>query len=136
MIGIRFLELFLGITKKVGIMKRLGLTLVAAVCLTATTFAAGNQPTTAKWDGNINVSKLGKYLKLTADQNEEVANICEYFSTQMEKVASSKKNQDELLRNAIYGNLKLMKKTLNEKQYSDYAKVLNITLQNKGIEVK
>ena len=25
-------------------MKRLGLTLVAAVCLTATTFAAGNQP--------------------------------------------------------------------------------------------
>ena len=33
-------------------MKRLGLTLVAAVCLTATTFAAGNQPTTAKWEGN------------------------------------------------------------------------------------
>ena len=29
-------------------MKRLGLTLVAAVCLTATTFAAENQPTTAK----------------------------------------------------------------------------------------
>ncbi len=117
-------------------MKRLGLTLVAAVCLTATTFAAGNQPTTAKWDGNINVSKLGKYLNLTADQNEEVANICEYFSAQMERVSSSKKNQDELLRNAIYGNLKLMKKTLNEKQYSDYTKVLNITLQNKGIEVK
>ena len=35
-------------------MKRLGLTLITAVCLTATTFAAGNQPTTAKWDGNIN----------------------------------------------------------------------------------
>lgn len=28
-------------------MKRLGLTLITAVCLTATTFAAGNQPTTA-----------------------------------------------------------------------------------------
>ena len=27
-------------------MKRLGLTLVAALCLAATTFAAGNQPTT------------------------------------------------------------------------------------------
>ena len=36
-------------------MKRLGLTLVAALCLAATTFAAGNQPTTAKWEGNINV---------------------------------------------------------------------------------
>ena len=45
-------------------MKRLGLTLVAALCLAATTFAAGNQPTTAKWEGNINVSKLGKYLRL------------------------------------------------------------------------
>ena len=33
-------------------MKRLGLTLVAALCLAASTFAAGNQPTTAKWEGN------------------------------------------------------------------------------------
>ena len=39
-------------------MKRLGLTLVAAVCLTAGAFAAGNQPTTAKWEGNINVNNL------------------------------------------------------------------------------
>ena len=54
-------------------MKRLGLTLITAVCLTATTFAAGNQPTTAKWDGNINVTKLSKYLKLSAGQHEEVA---------------------------------------------------------------
>ena len=45
-------------------MKRLGLTLVAALCLVATTFAAGNQPTVAKWEGNINVNKLGKYLNL------------------------------------------------------------------------
>ena len=49
-------------------MKRLGLTLVAAVCLTATTFAAGNQLTTAKWEGNINVNKLSKYLNLSVNQ--------------------------------------------------------------------
>ena len=53
-------------------MKRLGLTLVAAVCLTATTFAAGNQPTTAKWEGNINITKLSKYLNL--DSNQQMAN--------------------------------------------------------------
>ena len=119
-----------------GIMKRLGLTLVAAVCLTATTFAAGNQPTTAKWEGNINITKLSKYLNLDSNQHEEVANICEYFTEQMERATNSKKNQEKLLRNAVYGNLKLMKKTLNEKQYADYARVLNVTLQNKGIEVK
>ena len=32
------------------------------------------------------------------------------------------KNLEKLLRNAVYGNLKLMKKTLNEKQYADYAR--------------
>ena len=117
-------------------MKRLGLTLVAALCLAATTFAAGNQPTTAKWEGNINVSKLGKYLKLNSDQSEEVANICDYFSTQMSRATTAKKDKEAKLRNAVYGNLKLMKKTLNEKQYADYARVLNVTLQNKGIEVK
>lgn len=117
-------------------MKRLGLTLVAAVCLTAGAFAAGNQPTTAKWEGNINVAKLSRYLNLDASQHEEVANICGYFTEQMERAANSKKNREKLLRDAVYGNLKLMKRTLNEKQYADYAKVLNATLQNKGIEVK
>ena len=85
-------------------MKRLGLTLVAAVCLTATTFAAGNQPTTAKWEGNINITKLSKYLNLDSNQHEEVANICEYFTEQMERATNSKKNQEKLLRNAVYGN--------------------------------
>ena len=43
-------------------MKRLGLTFVAAFCLTVTTFAAGNQPVTetAKWDGSINVTRSSK----------------------------------------------------------------------------
>lgn len=117
-------------------MKRLGLTLMAAVCLTASTFAAGNQPATAKWKGNINVTKLSRYLNLSANQHEEVATICEYFNTQMERAVSSKKNQEKLLRNAVYGNLKLMKQTLDQKQYANYARVLNVTLQNKGIEVK
>jgi len=35
----------------------------------------------------------------------------------------------------VYGNLKLMKQTLTPKQYADYTKVLNATLQNKGIQV-
>ena len=114
-------------------MKRLGLTLVAALCLAASTFAAGNQPTTAKWEGNINVSKLGKYLKLNSDQSEEVANICDYFSTQMSRATTAKKDKEAKLRNAVYG--KLMRKTLSAEQYAKYAALMNITLQNKGIEL-
>ena len=78
-------------------MKRLGLTLVAALCLAATTFAAGNQPTTAKWEGNINVSKLGKYLNLNSVQSEEVANICDYFSEQMSRATTAKKDKEAKL---------------------------------------
>ena len=74
-------------------MKRLGLTLVAALCLAASTFAAGNQPTTAKWEGNINVNKLGKYLQLNSVQSEEVANICDYFSEQMSRATTAKKDK-------------------------------------------
>lgn len=116
-------------------MKRLGLTLVAVLCLAATTFAAGNQPTTAKWEGNINVSKLGKYLNLNSAQSEEVANICDYFSTQMSKATTAKKDKEAKLRNAVYGNLKLMRQTLSAEQYAKYAALMNITLMNKGIEL-
>ena len=86
-------------------MKRLGLTLVAALCLAATTFAAGNQPTTAKWEGN------------------------------MSRATTAKKDKEAKLRNAVYGNLKLMRKTLSAEQYAKYAALMNITLQNKGIEL-
>ena len=117
-------------------MKRLGLTLVAALCLVATTFAAGNQPTVAKWEGNINVNKLGKYLNLSSVQAEEVANICNYFDEQMGRATTAKKNKDTVVRNAVYSNLKLMKKTLTDAQYTKYTTILNMTLKNKGIEVK
>lgn len=116
-------------------MKKLGLTLVAAFCLVTITFAAGNQPTPAKWEGNINVSKLGQYLNLSSAQSEEVANICSYFGEQMGRATSAKKNKEAKLHNAVYGNLKLMKQTLTNEQYSKYTALMNVTLQNKGIEV-
>ena len=79
--------------------------------------------------------KLGKYLKLNSDQSEEVANICDYFSTQMSRATTAKKDKEAKLRNAVYGNLKLMRKTLSAEQYAKYAALMNITLQNKGIEL-
>ena len=75
-------------------MKRLGLTLVAALCLAATTFAAGNQPTTAKWKVTSMLVKLGKYLNLNSVQSEEVANICDYFSEQMSRATTAKKDKE------------------------------------------
>lgn len=54
----------------------------------------------------------------------------------MSRATKAKKNREQMLRNAVYGNLKLMKNTLDEKQYANYTKVLNVTLRNKGFEIK
>ena len=42
---------------------------------------------------------------------------------------------ESLVRNAVYGNLKLMRQTLSTEQYAKYAALMNITLMNKGIEL-
>ena len=79
--------------------------------------------------------KLSRYLQLTSDQHTEVENICDYFQGEMSRALRAKKNSDEKVRNAVYGNLKLMKQTLNEKQYADYVRLMAVTLRNKGIDV-
>ena len=118
-------------------MKKFGLTLVAALAFSASVFANGviDSTAVAKWDGSINKAKLNKYLKLTSAQNEEVADICDYFQEQMKLANRSSKDTDQKVRNAVYGNLKLMKKTLNDKQYADYVRLMALTLRNKGINI-
>ena len=114
-------------------MKKLGLTLVA-VAISASVFATGSTASKAqKWDGAIASSSLSKYLQLESGQQEEVSKICEHFVNEMEEANSSKRFKDEKLRKAIYGNLKVMKQTLNEKQYASYVRALSATLRNKGI---
>lgn len=119
-------------------MKKFGLTLVAALAFSASVLANGvnDSTTVAKWDGTINKAKLTKYLKLSASQNEEVADICDYFQEQMKMANRSTKNADQKVRNAVYGNLKLMKETLDEKQYAQYVRLMALTLNNKGINIE
>ena len=115
-------------------MRKLGFTLVAALAFSVSAFANNANDTinvAGKWDGTINKAKLTKYLQLSSQQNEQVASICDYFQEQMKVANSSKKNSDQKVRNAVYGNLKLMKNTLTEKQYSDYLRLMALTLRNK-----
>ena len=116
-------------------MKRFGLTLVAFMAL-AWVSAAAQETTPAKWDGSINKAKLTKYLKLSADQNEQVASICDFFELEMQRANNAKGDKNERIREAVYDNLKLMKKTLNAEQYENYSRVMSMTLQNKGINIE
>lgn len=120
-------------------MRKLGFTLVAALAFSVSAFANNANDTinvARKWDGTINKAKLTKYLQLSSQQNEQVASICDYFQEQMKVANSSKKNSDQKVRNAVYGNLKLMNNTLTEKQYSDYLRLMALTLRNKGIDIQ
>ena len=92
-------------------MKRLVLLVVVALGMSATSFA-GEKVEGKDWKVDVNVAKLSKYLNLDARQMEEVANISE----------------------AVYGNFKLMKRTLTNEQYKKYVQLLNVTLKNKGLD--
>ena len=116
-------------------MKRLAIFFVAAWVMSATSFA-GNKVKSEDWTIAMNVSKLGQYLKLSSEQYEEVAAISAYLNEQMQTAAGSKEaKQGKRLREAVYGNFKLMKSTLSDEQYKKYVRLMNITLRHKGLDI-
>lgn len=119
-------------------MKRNGLVLVSALMFSAAVFAQNansSEKVAAKWDGSINKEKLNKYLKLSVSQDEKVSDICDFFKVQMKAANRSEADNNVKIRSAVYSNLKLMKQTLDEKQYSEYARLMALTMKNKGIDV-
>ena len=112
-------------------MRRLGMA-VAAVLLCATMgFARENRNNVSKEPFAINFEKLSNYLQLSSYQANEVANINEYFlDMQGESLRASEKMRDKKMRQAVYGNLKLMKKVLTPEQFRKYVVLLNVTNNN------
>ncbi len=114
---------------------KLGL-LVAGLAFSVSVFANEPKENVQKWNGSINKEQLSKYLKLTNNQHKEVSAICDYFEIQMNLANKSIENKNDQVRKAIYSNLNLMKKTLDNKQFSDYEKLMSMTLRNKGIDIE
>ena len=111
-------------------MKRLVLLVVVALGMSATSFA-GEKVEGKDWKVDVNVAKLSKYLNLDARQMEEVA----YFADKVQSASYAKEaKQGKKLREAVYGNFKLMKRTLTNEQYKKYVQLLNVTLKNKGLD--
>jgi len=116
-------------------MKRLTFLFVAALVMSATSWA-GNSAKSLDWTISMNVAKLGQYLDLSSDQYGEVVAISEYLSEKMRSAACSKEaRQGERLREAVYGNFKLMKNALNDEQYRKYVRLMNVTLRHKGLDI-
>ena len=106
-------------------MKRFGMAVAALLMCATMSFA--QKPSLSREPFVVSTEKLANYLQLTPSQLDEVANINEYFiEMQNASVKASAKLQDQ----AVYGNLKLMKKALSPDQYRKYVTLLNITNNN------
>ena len=118
-------------------MKRVGMVAMLAIGLSASLMAQEPKvkDRNKEWFTTINRTQLSKYLRLKSGQGEEVAAICNYFEEQMRSASRARSRKAERMRRAVYGNLKLMKRTLDEKQYSDYLRLMETTLRNKGIDL-
>jgi len=86
------------------------------------------------YDINININSLARYLDLSKDQIESIETVHKAFSEGMKMAAvmdgESRKN---MTKNAIDYDLKHMNYILTDEQYKKYVKILNITLNNRGV---
>ncbi len=121
-------------------MKRVGMMAVLAIGFAASVMAQepsvkSSKSVNQECIASINRPKLSKYLQLTTVQEKEVGTICDYFEEQMQDATRSGSRKADRMRHAVYGNLKLMKRTLDEKQYKSYLQLMQATLTNKGIDL-
>lgn len=110
-------------------MKRLSM--VVPALLFCATVCLAQKPASRKEPFIVKIEQLSKYLQLTLSQREEVASINEFFIEQQNaSLRAGARWQEKKMKEAIYGNLKLMKRTLTPEQYRKYVVLLNMTNNN------
>ena len=113
------------------------LTLMAMLSMT-TAFAEGenaaNVSNMEAYEMNINMNKLSEALSLADDQKEAVENIHHVFSTEMTYAAQyGNADRDAMVKDAINTDVKRMSRVLNAEQMKKYLMLLNITINNRGL---
>ena len=120
-------------------MKKMILTLVAMLSMT-TAFAEGESANSvnnmAAYELNVNMNKLSAALNLKDDQKEAVADIHHTFASELIFAAQySNNDRKALVARAIENDVKWMRYVLNEKQMRTYLRLLNSTMNNRGLNM-
>lgn len=115
-------------------MKKMILVVVALLSMT-TTFAEDNKANNAQlFDMSVNYNKLGEALNLNNDQLESLQDVHKAFCAEMLNAAYADKDEQKVMMdNAIKKDLKYMRYILDKKQYRKYLMLLNVTLNNRGL---
>ena len=115
--------------KGIGNMKRLVMAMSAL--LVSVTMSFAQESNLHKEPFVVNVGQLVSYLELRPSQINEVGMINDYFrEKQSEGLRGSHKMRDKRMRQAVFSNLKLMKKALSTDQYRKYVALINVTNNN------
>lgn len=118
--------------KGIGIMKRMVMAVAALVLSVTMGFAQGSD--LSKEPFLVNMTQLTSYLELHPSQMNEVSLINAYFiEKQNESLRAGDKLRDKKMRQAVFGNLKLMKKALSSDQYRKYVALINVTNNNNRV---
>lgn len=118
-------------------MKKIMISLMALLSVSMTAFAEGNEVESVnRYNFNVNNNSMSKYLSLSDDQRYMSEYIMREFSNDMTFVGMTgdKMSRDTLATNAIDKNVRHMAMILDKEQLRKYLTVLNVTLNNKGIE--
>ena len=124
-------------------MRKIVFTLAALMTMTLA-FAEGETKTNAavaaeqaKYEMNINVSALARTLGLNSDEFDAVSYISDNLKKDMKKAGAAEgEDRANLYKKAIKHNLSYMHAVLDEDQYRTYVKLLNATLNNRGLNEK
>ena len=113
------------------------LTMVAMLSMT-TAFAEGEKVAEVSnleaYEMNINMNKLSEALNLADDQKEAVENIHHTFAAELMFAAQyGNSNRKAMVKRAIDNDVKWMRYVLTDKQMHTYLKLLNTTINNRGL---
>lgn len=87
-----------------------------------------------KYEMNISTTSLARALNLGYDEIDAVSSISDTFASDLKKAGEAQGiDRDRLFKKAIKRNLAYMHAVLSYEQYSKYLKLLNTTLNNRGL---
>jgi hypothetical protein len=85
-----------------------------------------------------NYNSLYSTLELTNDQKDSVKEIIDEYERDIEFsiLGNDGSTRETLLKNSINKHIKYMSYILTKEQYKKYLMLFNLTLRNRGIEIK
>ena len=120
-------------------MKKIVLTVAAVMSMTMALQQVRTITTTqlqmlTTYKFNVSTYALSRALNLNYDQVDVVEDINRTFATEMMNASvADSSERDAKVQSAIKKDLSYMRYVLNDRQYREYVKLLNVTLNNRGL---